>query len=280
MGVAEPSRLAPSDMVRVRNPGGSSPWVIVCDHASNFVPRQYGTLGLDAAALTRHIAWDPGALPVAERMAQKLDATLVQSCVSRLVIDCNRAFDAPDLIATLSETTEIPGNRNLSSDELARRIALAHRPFHDAIDEVVRARLSDDRPTWLASVHSFTPVYRGVPRPWQIGIIHDDDIRLSAPLIAALSAAGDIAVGDNQPYSPADRVYYTLERHARSRGLPCVMIEIRNDEIGEERSQLLWGDRLGGIFAGLAGSEEFNAEEVGATKADALEIRQKTHRGR
>jgi predicted N-formylglutamate amidohydrolase len=212
-------------------------------------------------------------------MAERLDAALVQSRVSRLVIDCNRPFDAPDLIAALSETIEIPGNRDLSPDERARRVALAHQPFHDAIDDVIRARLRKGQPTWLASVHSFTPVYRGVPRPWEIGIIHDDDVRLSRPLIAALSAPGGVTVGDNQPYSPADRVYYTLERHARSRGLPCVMIEIRNDEIGEERGQLLWGDRLGDIFAALAGSEEFNAE-AGATKADAFEIRHKKSRGR
>lgn len=280
MGAARPQGLAPNERVRVTNPGGASPWVIVCDHASNFVPPQYGTLGLDSAELARHIAWDPGALAVAERMAARLDAALVQSLVSRLVVDCNRPFDAPDLIAAVSETTEIPANRDLSPEERARRIALAHKPFHDAIDDVIRARLRDGRPCRLVSVHSFTPVYRGVPRPWEIGIIHDDDVRVSRPLIAALSSLGGFKVGDNQPYSPADRVYYTLERHARSRGLPCVMIEIRNDEIDEQGGQSLWGDRLGEIFARLAQSEELDGKEAGATKADALEIRHKRSRGR
>ena len=280
MGAAQPDWLAPSDTARVTNPRGSSPWVIVCDHASNFIPPDYGTLGLAAAELDRHIAWDPGALAVAERMAAKLDAALVESRVSRLVIDCNRPFDAPDLIAAVSETTEIPGNRNLSPDERARRIALAHQPFHDAIDDVVRARLRANMPTWLVTVHSFTPVYRTVQRPWQVGIIHDDDIRLSRPLIAALEELGGITVGDNQPYSPADRVYYTLERHARSRGLPCVMIEIRNDEIGEERGQSLWGDRLGDILAALVGIGDHNAGEDETPVTGGLAAQKKISRGR
>ena len=151
-------------------------------------------------------------------MAAALDAVLVQSCVSRLVIDCNRPLDAPDLIPAVSETTEIPGNRNLGADERARRIALAHAPFHEAIDDVVAERLKAGRQTRIVSVHSFTPIYKGVRRPWHIGIIHDDDRRLAEPLIEALKAMS-VTVGVNEPYSPADRVYYTLERHARSRGL-------------------------------------------------------------
>ena len=128
----------PSDSVKVQNRDGASPFVLSCDHASNFVPPDYGTLGLDPFELTRHIAWDPGALPVASRMADALDATLVQSCISRLVIDCNRPLDAPDLFRTVSETTAIPGNQAIDRCRRApRRIALAYTPFHEAIDTVV-----------------------------------------------------------------------------------------------------------------------------------------------
>ena len=141
MDAARASRLAPSNAAKVTNRKGSSPFVFVCDHASNFIPEEYGTLGLDAADLTRHIAWDPGALPVAQRVAAALDAALVESCISRLVIDCNRPLDAPDLIWEVSETTEIPGNRNLDADERAKRIAHAHAPFHDLIDSVIAERL-------------------------------------------------------------------------------------------------------------------------------------------
>ena len=129
------------------------------------------------------------------------------------------------------------------------RIALAYDPFHAAIEDVVAERLAAGRETRLVSVHSFNPVYKGVQRPWHIGIIHDDDRRLAAPLIAALQSLDGIVVGVNEPYSPADRVYFTLERHARSRGLPCAMIEIRNDEIPAEAGQRKWAELLAGIFA-------------------------------
>ena len=113
--------------------------MLACEHASNFMPREYGTLGLDPAELDRHIAWDPGALSVARAMAALLDAPLVASKISRLVIDCNRPLDAPDLIAEVSETTRIPGNRGLDAEERRRRIALAYEPFHAAIDGTPRA---------------------------------------------------------------------------------------------------------------------------------------------
>lgn len=279
MDAARLDRLAPTDAAKATNRRGASPFVIVCDHASNFVPPEYGALGLDPAELTRHIAWDPGALPVARRMADMLDATLVESCISRLVIDCNRPLDAPDLIWEVSETTEVPGNRNLGAAERAQRVALAHRPYHDLIDAVVAERLKAGRVTVLVSMHSFTPVYKSVPRPWHIGIIHDDDTRLAAPMIAALKNT-DAVVGVNEPYSPADRVYYTLERHARSHGLPCVMIEIRNDEIANEKGQALWGERLGGILAGLAGRPEYQEQEAGTARTGVSDVRLKSSRGR
>ena len=248
------ARLAPhnpSDVVRTTNRRGRSPLVLICDHASNFIPRQFGTLGLTPRDLTRHIAWDPGAAPVARRMATALDAVLIESRVSRLVIDCNRALDAPDLIPAISETTLIPGNARLTNEDRAGRIALAYEPFHAKIDAVVSERLSEGRDTRLISIHSFTPVYKQVARPWHVGVLHDEDRRLAAPLISALRVLNGVVVGDNEPYSPADRVYHTLERHARSRGLPCVMIEIRNDEISATAGQRKWGDLLTGIFSDL-----------------------------
>lgn len=251
MGDVRATRDGAGEPVRITNRDGRGAYVVVCDHASNFVPAEMGTLGLDEADLQRHIAWDPGALPVARALAEALDAPLVHSCISRLVIDCNRPLDAPDLISEVSETTSVPGNAGLGAAERARRIALAYEPFHAAIEDVLEARLAAGLETRLVSVHSFTPVYKGVRRPWQIGIVHDDDGRISAPLIAALETLGNLTVGDNQPYSPADRVYFTLERHARSRGLPCAMIEIRNDEIADPNGQRGWAERLAGMLAGM-----------------------------
>jgi predicted N-formylglutamate amidohydrolase len=235
-------------MVRLTNRAGKSPFVLVCDHASNYLPPHLGTLGLRDADMLRHIAWDPGALPVALKMVGLLDAALVEAGVSRLAIDCNRPLDAPDLIPQISETTLIPGNAGLTDGDRAERIALSWQPFHDAIEALVEERLAAGRETRLVSIHSFTPLYKGVVRPWEIGIIHDDDERLSAPLIAALEATKRFNVGVNQPYSPADLVYYTLERHARSRGLPCAMIEIRNGEIATTSGQMRWAELLAQIL--------------------------------
>ncbi|WP_144377892.1 N-formylglutamate amidohydrolase [Mesorhizobium amorphae] len=240
-----------ADSVRVTNPDGAGAFVFTCDHASNLLPAEFGTLGLPASDLARHIAWDPGALPVAQILSERLDAPLVETCISRLVLDCNRPLGAPDLIPPVSETTVIPGNENLSAEARQARIDRCWKPFHQAIEDLIEARTARGLETRLVSVHSFTPVYKGIDRPWHIGIIHDEDARLSAPLIAALEQQGGFTVGANQPYSPADRVYFTLERHARSRGLLCAMIEIRNDEIRDQAGQKKWGERLAGIFTGL-----------------------------
>jgi predicted N-formylglutamate amidohydrolase len=232
----------------VENEAAHGSYVILCDHASNRFPAEFGTRGLDARERQRHIAWDPGALPVARMLSERLDAPLVRSTVSRLILDCNRGPEAPDLIPTISELTTIPGNAGLGDDERTRRIALVHGPFHEAIDDLIGRRLKRGIPTAVVSVHSFTPVYKGVSRPWQIGILFDRQRRLADEMIDALRQDPTLSVGVNQPYSPADRVYYTLGRHADERGLPSAMIEIRNDEIAEASGQMAWADRLGTIL--------------------------------
>src|SRR5688500_12776402 len=115
-----------SSAVRTTNRKGRSPVVLVCDHASNFVPEVFGSLGLQKSELASTLAWDPGAAPVAQRMAAALDAVLIESRISRLVFDCNRPLDAPDLIPAVSESTAVPGNASLSPAEQARRIALSY----------------------------------------------------------------------------------------------------------------------------------------------------------
>ncbi|MFU0505393.1 N-formylglutamate amidohydrolase [Pseudaminobacter sp. NGMCC 1.201702] len=259
-GISTASDAAAS--VRVSNRGGASPYVVICDHASNFMPAEFADLGLEKSDLARHIAWDPGALPVARRLAEALDAVLVESCISRLIIDCNRPLDAPDLISEASETTIIPGNSNLSADDRQARIALSWAPFHEAVDAVIAERLQKGSETRLVSVHSFTPRYKGIDRPWQIGVIHDEDDRLAGPMISALKGVVGLNVGVNQPYSPADLVYYSLERHGRSRGLACAMIEIRNDEIANGAGQRKWADLLAAILAGVQPAECAGVERV------------------
>lgn len=170
-GIISFSAPRPVPAVRTINADGRSPFVIVCDHASNRIPPEYGDLGLSLVDRLRHIAWDPGALAVSLRLVELLDAPVIHSTVSRLVIDCNRWFDAPDLIAPVSETTEIPGNRDVGDNEKARRIADFHNPFHHAIDTLLDRRATEGRETVLIAMHSFTPTYKGVARPWPIGFI-------------------------------------------------------------------------------------------------------------
>ncbi|MBV2143358.1 N-formylglutamate amidohydrolase [Falsochrobactrum sp. TDYN1] len=248
------SRDLPSAPVIVVNEDGKSPYLFVCEHASNFIPKNFGGLGLDTEALTAHIAWDPGAVEVARHLSTALDATLIEAGLSRLLIDCNRPLDAHDLIPEISEATVIPGNHALDSIDRMARIDLSHRPFHACIESTIKARAAHGQPSWIVTIHSFTPVYHGTSRPWQIGIIHDRDDRIARPLIAGLKRDPALNVGVNEPYSPADRVYYTLERHARPHNSPCVMIEIRNDEITNAQTQEGWAARLAAIFTDIAGT--------------------------
>jgi predicted N-formylglutamate amidohydrolase len=242
------------DPIIVENPEGNGSFVIVCDHASRNLPPQYHSLGLQADALSAHIAWDPGGLAVARHLSRRLDAPLVWPDISRLVIDCNRPPDAPDLIVTTSEGREVPGNRDLTDTERERRLATYHAPYHAAIDDCLDGRISAGRATAVVAVHSFTEVYLGKRRPWQVGVVFDDDRQLADPFIGRLKTVPALTVGINQPYSPADRVYYTVSRHAAPRRLPGIMIEIRNDQIADDGGQHRWGERLADIFLAVTPS--------------------------
>jgi predicted N-formylglutamate amidohydrolase len=230
--------------VVVENPEGAGPFVIVCDHASNRIPDEYGSFGFSDDAIATHIAWDPGALAVARRMSARLDAPLIWPDVSRLVIDCNRPPDASSLIVVETERGPVAANRGISREERSRRLDHIHGPYHAAIDASLRRRTDMCLPTAVVAIHSFTPVFFGKSRPWQIGIVFGDDRGLSDLLISNLAADPALTVGINQPYSPADQVYYTVERHAGPLGLPAAMIEIRNDEIADPEGQLRWADQL------------------------------------
>lgn len=234
--------------IEVENPDGSGPFVIVCDHGSNRIPGDCASFGFEKDALGTHIAWDPGALGVARHLAAKLDAPLLWPDVSRLVIDCNRPPESPTLIVTESEGRQVAANHGLSVAERERRLKEIHAPFHDAIDACLRPRLNAGKKPALIAIHSFTPVFLGRARPWEIGIVFDKDRRLSDPLIEALKRDPALTVGINEPYSPADSVYYTVARHAHPARLPAVMIEIRNDEIADGSAERRWADRLAQIF--------------------------------
>src|SRR6185312_5625194 len=192
--------------------------LILCDHADNSIPPGYGTLGLRAEDLHRHIAYDLGAAQVAEHLAKALGAPAILSQFSRLLIDPTRGLDDPTLIMQISDGLIVPGNVGLDEIEIAARIERYYEPYHCAIDRAVEAGLAAGKPPVIVSVHSFTQAWKGVPRPWSVGVLWDKDPRLALPLLAALREIPGIEVGDNQPYS-GQLNGDTLYRHGTARGL-------------------------------------------------------------
>ncbi|MFA5580414.1 MAG: N-formylglutamate amidohydrolase [Paracoccaceae bacterium] len=231
-----------------------SRWLITCDHASNAVPADVagGDLGLPAAEMGRHIAYDVGALGVARELARLLDAPMIASNFSRLVIDPNRGEDDPTLLMRLYDGTIIPANRNADATERARRLRLYHQPYHAALAALAARR--DD--TVICAVHSYTRRLKGrMGRPWHVGLLSAWDRRLSAPLIASLRADTALGakvsaetgepwcIGDNEPYAghlPGD----SIDRHGLQHGRPNVLVELRNDLIDTPAGQTRWAARL------------------------------------
>jgi predicted N-formylglutamate amidohydrolase len=230
------------------NEAGRSPFLLTCDHYGRLIPRGLGELGLPAAELTRHIAWDIGIGGVAERLSNDLDAHLVAQRYSRLVIDCNRPPGAASSIPRISEATPIPGNEGLAREAAEVRRAQIFDPYHRRIDEIIDARRHAELATVLVSLHSFTPVYAGIARPWHIGTLYHRDTALPPLLLKALRAEGDLVVGDNEPYAVSDATDYTIPVHGEMRGLMNTGIEIRQDLISDQAGEKAWADRLARIF--------------------------------
>ncbi|HXC56732.1 MAG TPA: DUF1244 domain-containing protein [Rhizomicrobium sp.] len=219
-----------------------APLLLLCDHASNALPPAYGTLGLAPELFATHIASDIGAAAVTRALAAAFGAPAVLARWSRLLIDLNRGEDDPTLIMQLSDGSVIPGNAGIDAGESGRRIAQFFSPYHAAIaGEIARLAARGVVPV-LVSMHSFTPVWKGRARPWQIGILWDRDGRLARPLIEACAAAG-FAVGDNEPYD-GELENDCLYRHGTMLGLPHVLIEIRQDLIGDAAAARAFAGRL------------------------------------
>jgi predicted N-formylglutamate amidohydrolase len=230
------------------NAAGRSPFLLTCDHYGRLIPRILGDLGLPAGELTRHIAWDPGIAEVADALSKHLDAHLIAQRYSRLVIDCNRPPGAPSSIPRISEATVIPGNEGLAGEATEARRQSIFDPYHRRIADVIERRLRDGVPTVLVSLHSFTPVYAGITRPWHIGTLYHRDTKLPPLLLGLLRAEADLVVGDNEPYAVSDETDYTIPVHGEARGLMNSGIEIRQDLIADPAGQAQWADRLARIF--------------------------------
>ena len=219
--------------------------LIVCDHARNALPASYGTLGLPAAALERHIAYDIGAAWLTRRLAARLGAPAVLSTFSRLLIDPNRGADDPTLVMRFSDGAIVPGNARVDAAEIERRTEAYWRPYRDAVQATAAAMLAAGREPAIVAIHSFTPVWRGFARPWKAGVLYDRDGRLARAVLQGLAEAGLASheIGDNEPYSgglPGD----TIDAVATARGWRNALIEVRQDLIATREAAEEWGDRL------------------------------------
>ena len=217
--------------------------VFLCDHATNLIPQEYAGLGMPAHEMKRHIAYDAGTLTIGRRMAAIFDAPCVYSKFSRLLIDPNRGSDDPTLVMRISDGALVPGNAYIDDAEITMRQRRFHQPYHDAIAAVLDSMLASGIIPAIVSIHSFTPEMKGIRRPWHVGMLWDNDPRLSCALIERLAREDDLVVGDNEPYDgglPGD----TINRHATHRGLASTLIEVRNDLVQADEDAERWALRL------------------------------------
>lgn len=224
--------------------GGSAPFVIAVDHASARIPKRLGSLGLSPRDLERHIAWDIGALGVAQGVAAALDAPLVAQNYSRLVIDCNRHPGVTTSIPAISESTGIPGNERLSAEAVAARRREIFEPYHGHLHALLDEREHGGEQTVLVAQHSMTDVFKGARREMHAAILYNRERRFARHVLEALRAERGLVVAENRPYALSDATDYTVPHHAESRGLPCVEIEIRQDLIRSAAGQAEWAERV------------------------------------
>ncbi|KQS64596.1 N-formylglutamate amidohydrolase [Rhizobium sp. Leaf371] len=249
---------APFEIIRGEMRSGL---VLLGDHATNRLPPCYGMLGLPESAFQRHIAYDIGVEPLIRQLAARLDVPAVMSRFSRLLIDPNRGEDDPTLIMKISDGAIIPGNHPLSPEEAEARLDGFHRPYHRAVaDTLAEVAAAGGRTPLILSLHSFTPAWKGVPRPWHVTVLWDTDARAVLPLLAALREPGDVVVGDNEPYDGALRGD-TLYRHCMETGMPHALIEVRQDQIATAEGVAAWVDRLAPIFERLNARHDLHLSE-------------------
>ncbi|TIL64725.1 N-formylglutamate amidohydrolase [Mesorhizobium sp.] len=234
--------------VDVLNENGRSDIVLLCEHASNHIPAEYAKLGLDISHLQRHIAWDIGAAEVTRRLSVLLDAPAFLGGYSRLLIDLNRPLGTSGSIPVLSEDTDIPGNVGLDPGERARRAEIMFAPFHDRVAAHLDRRANDGRPTRIATIHSFTPVFLGVPRPWHVGVLYDRAGDFGETILAGLRNDEALNVAANVPYVISRDADYAVPIHGDDRGIVAVLIEIRQDLLSSRSGIEAWANRLAAVL--------------------------------
>ncbi|NWJ24195.1 N-formylglutamate amidohydrolase [Rhizobium sp. RM] len=240
--------------------------VLLADHAMNLLPPQYGKLGLPQAAFERHIAFDIGIEGLTRSLAARLGVPAVMGRFSRLLIDPNRGEDDPTLIMKISDGAIVPGNHPISDEEWQQRIETYHRPYHNAVGQVLgKVETVTGKAPLVLSLHSYTPFWKETPRPWHAAVLWDSDHRAVHPLLAGLRAANDILVGDNEPYDGALKGD-TMYRHCMIKGIPHALLEVRQDLIGNEAGITTWAERLAPIFAVMNDDPALHEYQVFASR--------------
>jgi predicted N-formylglutamate amidohydrolase len=240
--------------------------LILCDHASNAVPPDLGDLGLPPEQFERHIAYDIGAAAVTRSLARRLRAPAILTQFSRLIIDPNRGRDDPTLVMRLSDGAVVPGNAHVDEAEVAARIERFYDPYDAAVAAAVEEAVGAGHPPVIVAVHSFTPNWRGWPRPWHVGILWDADDRFAGPLLEGLRAEEGLVVGDNEPYDGA-LAGDTVDRHATARGLANALIEIRQDLIASDEGAEDWAERFARLLKPLAAQDSLRLPRRQASRS-------------
>jgi len=241
--------------------------LLLCDHARNTLPEEYGSLGLPAAEFERHIAYDIGAEALTRKLAARLGVPAVHSCFSRLLIDPNRGEDDPTIVMRLSDGTVIPANHPIDAGEITNRIERFHAPYHAAIDVMLDTMIGSGVNPMVFSIHSFTPTWKGLARPWQVGFLWDNDPRLSRFLIDGLQREPSLTVGNNEPYDGALK-NDTMYRHATRRGLAQALLEVRQDLIADDTGVEMWSDYLAPLLEQANTIPDMHKIEFYGSRAD------------
>lgn len=228
--------------VAIENAGGGSPVVLLCEHAGRRIPRALGALGLADEHLSKHFMWDIGALDVAQRLSRALDAPMVHQRYSRMVCDCNRPTHAGSYIPSEGEGIPVPGNVGLTDADRDARTEAIWSPFHAEVAQILDDRAG--RPTALVTIHTFTPVFFGVRRDFAAGILFARDPAFAPALVGELAARVEGGVRANEPYTVDRDSDVAIPVHGEDRGLPCALVEIRNDLVYDAQGAARWASHL------------------------------------
>ena len=211
---------------QIYKPNGKNRIILICDHASNYIPSAYKNLGLKKNQIQRHIGWDIGAAAVAKKLSINLDATLIMSGYSRLLIDCNRPFGVSEAFIKRSENTVIPGNLKLTKKEKKYRAKKFCIPYRNKIDKIIKFRIKKNIIPIIVSIHSFTPIYNGKSRPWHLGLLYRREKRIFSLLKKELRKDKSTNIGINEPYKCNLNGDFSIPYFAELNGLPCILLEI------------------------------------------------------